>query len=956
MSDLDTALWRRARIVFTSAIDVPPQERSAFVRRACGGDSRLLEAVGSLLAQDAQLTDFLDRPVVLPAGLPASLPGDPWIGEKLGPYRLLRRIGEGGTSTVYRAAPDGDAPERAAVKILRRELLNPAMVRRFRREREILSRLQHPNIARVFYGGTTPSGEPFVATELIDGTPITEFCDGRRLPIRRRIELFRDVCAAVEYAHRNLVIHRDLKPSNVLVNGDGHVKLLDFGISKLLGQDGPGVEPTATRERLLTPRYASPEQLAGRTVTASSDVYSLGVILYELLCGRDPAPWRWESRAGRQGIMAHRPPLPPSGASRRPASEGSPGPTLETIAENRSTDPDRLRRTLAGDLDNIALRALQTEPGRRFRSPEALSEDLRRFLEGLPVWARPATLPYRFSKLVGRNKVAVAATVVALAAVAGLTFRSQDPEEGRRRAAPPPGSDALAEAELRTEAERERARDLLEEGVHPYFADRPDQPLLAAISRSRWTIVLDLLEAGDDPNQMASSGHESTPLMLAARHAPGEVITELIERGAQVNARSPETGQTALMIAASSNNTAAAEALLAGGADIDTVDQAGLKAVNHGARAGRGSAVVKLIQEWRRKRVREWRGPEVDRPNEDGNTLLSQAAQRGDSEEVERLLELGADPTRSDADGRTPLIRAVDTGDPQLLDRLLRGGAEVDAQDQDGRSALHYVARRPPPRVARTEDSAGSLIETLMRHGATVGQTDDDGYTSLHLAAREGQIPALRALLEAGADPDAVMWRTWTPLVAAASRRQVEAVKILLPVTADRRRVAGIALLASLGRQWPSPPIEVVEILLEAGSDLGAENSTTKRTPLVKAAQQGWTPIVERILEAGAGEIDLEHRCSVRRTALFYAAEHEDRPAMVEALLRAGAEVNVSDRYGNTPLLLAVRDSGSRETIRLLLQAGADPLRGRRGKRPLDLARASGDRQLVELIAGFGDG
>ena len=345
-------------------------------------------------------------------------------GDRLGAYRILGPLGAGGMSTVYLAErADRAYRQRVAVKVIGGGWLAPGMEERFQAERQILASLVHPNIARLLDGGATPQGRPYLVLELVEGEPVDAFCDRRRLNVGERLELFSKVCAAVGAAHRSLVVHRDLKPSNILVTAAGEPKLLDFGIAKLLQPD-PSDEVVPTTQawaRLLTPRYASPEQLRGERVTTASDVYSLGLLLYQLLAGHSP----WPPDASTGTLMEERsaqvPPAPSALLAVRTADR-----QLEArqIAELRSSPLQALRRQLEGDLDAVVLKALEPEPERRYASVEPLKEDLRRFLTGFPVRARPAGRLYRIRRFLGRHRWPAAVTallVVLVLALAGTT-------------------------------------------------------------------------------------------------------------------------------------------------------------------------------------------------------------------------------------------------------------------------------------------------------------------------------------------------------------------------------------------------------------------------------------------------------------------------------------------------------------------------------------------------------
>ncbi|MGE0359887.1 MAG: protein kinase [Vicinamibacterales bacterium] len=391
-------LWRRAEAIFQDAVELPPDARAPFVARASGGDEALANAVHSLLDADASPGPTVGDLVAASAADWARESADLTVGRRIGPYRVTALIGEGGMGRVYRAVREGEFAQDVAIKIVKRGMDTDAIVQRFRTERQILASLDHPNIARLFDGGTTDDGLPYFVMEYIVGQPIIAACRARGLDVAGRLRLFQAVCGAVQHAHQNLVVHRDLKPSNILVTADGTAKLLDFGIAKLLddraGADGPR---TLTEARALTPEYGSPEQVLGQPITTATDVYSLGTVLYELLTGE---------RAHR--LAAHTPAAIEDAICR---TEVAPPSTVVR------SDP-RLSRRLAGDLDTIVGMALAKEPERRYQSVAALADDLGRHLANLPVHARPATLAYRTRKFVRRRRGLLAATAAVLVALA----------------------------------------------------------------------------------------------------------------------------------------------------------------------------------------------------------------------------------------------------------------------------------------------------------------------------------------------------------------------------------------------------------------------------------------------------------------------------------------------------------------------------------------------------------
>jgi non-specific serine/threonine protein kinase/serine/threonine-protein kinase len=400
--------WQRAKGVFQAALARTPESRPAFLDEACVGDEALRREVDSLLAAHDAAGRFLSDPAgVATGGDEARAEGA--TPERIGPYRVLDTIARGGMGTVYRAVRDDDAFRKTvALKLVRATRDSEDFARRFRQERQILANLQHPNIATVLDGGATAEGVPYLVLEYVDGRPITEFCAAHALGTRERLALFRTVCAAVQHAHQNLVVHRDIKPANVLVDEQGAVKLLDFGIAKLLADDvDPDTAPTATALPMMTPEYASPEQVRGQTITTASDVYSLGVLLYELLAGRRPYEVQADSLEAIVHAVCETDPRPPSESVTRHAGTTRPGLALAPAAG------------LRGDLDTIVLKALRKEPARRYRTAHELSEDLRRHLEGLPVSARADTTFYRASKFVRRHRTVVAAGVLVAASLVG---------------------------------------------------------------------------------------------------------------------------------------------------------------------------------------------------------------------------------------------------------------------------------------------------------------------------------------------------------------------------------------------------------------------------------------------------------------------------------------------------------------------------------------------------------
>jgi serine/threonine-protein kinase len=396
---LDPGRWERIQEIFFAASELDPSTRPQYLENACGGEEELRCEVErylrSLEADDDVLSHVIrsEAAVALDAG---------WDGERIGPYRVLRKLGQGGMGSVYLAERDDQQfQQKVAIKLIRPEAAaSPQLLLRFRMERQILADLDHPNIARMLTGGVTANGIPFLVMDYIEGSPIDEYCRVHSLSLRERIELFCAVCDAVQYAHRSLVVHRDIKPSNILVTADGVPKLLDFGIAKLLRHDDrcETAALTLPADRLMTLEYASPEQVRGGTVTTATDVYALGVLLYELLAAVSPFDIPKLDLLEAQRAICETAPAPPSRAAASVPHAGS----------------------LKGDLDNIVLMAMRKEPTDRYSSVEQLSEDLKRYLDGFPVAASRGSRRYRAAKFFRRHRLSVSVSAAAAMIVVGF--------------------------------------------------------------------------------------------------------------------------------------------------------------------------------------------------------------------------------------------------------------------------------------------------------------------------------------------------------------------------------------------------------------------------------------------------------------------------------------------------------------------------------------------------------
>ncbi|HUB01322.1 MAG TPA: serine/threonine-protein kinase [Terriglobales bacterium] len=426
---MTTERWQRVKKLFAVALDTEPSQRSAFLDQACADDASLRSELEGLLAAEQEAgTGFLNRAAMAgELGNDSSADANTWIGRRIGAYQIVEEIGFGGMGEVYRAfRADDQYRKQVAIKLVRSGQDSRFVISRFKNERQLLANLDHPNIARLLEGGTTEEGLPYFVMELVEGQPINEYCDHHKLATTARLILFLQVCSAVQYAHQRLIIHRDLKPSNILVTAEETPKLLDFGIAKILdpAEVSDASEPTMSMFRLLTPAYASPEQVKGEEITTASDVYSLGVLLYELLTGH--RPYRTVGRGPHEVTRAvcEYEPEKPSTVVRRAARETT-GDVTEIAAASvsavRDGSTEKLRRRLKGDLDNIVQMALRKDPRRRYTTVEQFATDIRRHLENLPVIASKDTVPYRMSKFIGRHKAGVAATaMVAITLLIGI--------------------------------------------------------------------------------------------------------------------------------------------------------------------------------------------------------------------------------------------------------------------------------------------------------------------------------------------------------------------------------------------------------------------------------------------------------------------------------------------------------------------------------------------------------
>ena len=491
--------WQRVRPILESALEIDPAGRSAFLDQACA-DRTLREEVESLIASHEQAGTGALNPASSPdLNLEEEAQFRLPPGKRIGAYEILGEIAVGGMGAVYRAIrADGQYKQQVALKIVRSELGTEFTTSRFKNERQILANLNHPNVARILDGGTTADGVPYLVMELVEGQRIDNYCDIHELTVTERLNLFLQICSAAQYAHQHLIIHRDIKPGNILVNEEGVPKLLDFGIAKILesGDFSNQVEQTISMFQLLTPEYASPEQIKGEPITTASDVYSLGVVLYELLTGRAPYNVPTHSPHELSRAVCETEPERPSMAVLRkqlPANEGEGRPAADSsLTATREGSAEKLSKRLRGDLDNIVLMALRKERQRRYSSVEQFAQDIRRHLEHLPVIARQDIAAYRTSKFISRHKVAVAVAALVTAALLFatiVTFREARIARAER-----------ARAERRFNDVRKLANSLIFE-VHDSIQELPGATAARKLIIQRAQEYLDSLakESQSDP-------------------------------------------------------------------------------------------------------------------------------------------------------------------------------------------------------------------------------------------------------------------------------------------------------------------------------------------------------------------------------------------------------------------------------------------------------------------------
>lgn len=490
--------FRKLNEIFEAACDLPTGDQAEFLRLQCGTDLGLLSEAERLISASKRVrsNSFLESDAfAVSTRIFANADRDAGIPlERIGSYNIVSEIGRGGMGVVYLATRN-DFQRLAAIKVIKRGMDTDEIFSRFRQERDVLASLDHPNIARLLDGGTTENGQPYLVMEFVDGTPIKDHCDANELGLNERLSLFLKVCGAVSYAHKHLTVHRDIKPSNILVTGEGEPKLLDFGIAKILSEGEDVRELTAPSERLFTPEYASPEQIVGNRITTSSDVYGLGILLYELLTGHRPFETGDLGHARVAEMICSIEPRPPSSWMDEETGDGR-STNRRTIRTSGTGRP--MHSLLRGDLDNIILTALRKDADRRYASVDEFAKDIRRYIDGMPVLAHPATWIYKARKFVSRNRAATAAAAIAMISIlaGGSVATWKAIEANRERAA----------AERRFNAVRQLANSLVTD-----FNDA--EPATAVKLRDISTEYLEKLAAeSNDPELLLELGDANLKL------------------------------------------------------------------------------------------------------------------------------------------------------------------------------------------------------------------------------------------------------------------------------------------------------------------------------------------------------------------------------------------------------------------------------------------------------------
>ena len=556
---METENWDRLNEIFHEAIELPKAERRRFIESACDDDSKLIKEVENLIFSAESEEGFLNESALGKVDSYLSSANN-LQGESIGQYRIIEEVGRGGMGAVFLAErADKEFDQKVAVKIVHNQFANEALLERFRSERQILASLKHPNIAHLIDGGTTEDGLPYFVMEYVEGETLLDYCDNNKLNTDERLKLFQNICSAVNHAHKNLIIHRDIKPSNILVTKDGVPKLLDFGIAKpySLNESKESVTLTQTGGRMLTPDYASPEQVSGEIVTTSTDIYSLGVVLYELLTGHRPFQLATQNPIEAFKIICEKEPIRPSnmvGTTEEKVLNDldTRKITPQTVSKNRNTQPDNLSRQLVGDIDNILLKSIRKESERRYDSVNEFVEDIKRYQDGLPVSATADSKTYRVKKFVNRHKtgslMVAFATLLLISATAITSWQYFEAQK------------AQADAEQRFNDVRKLANSIVFE-LHDSIKDLPGSTpareklitraleyldKLASANSNDPTLLLELADAYEKIGDIQGGMHESN---LGKRELAFKSYNKSLEIGEQLIERQPNNREFRIKLA-----------------------------------------------------------------------------------------------------------------------------------------------------------------------------------------------------------------------------------------------------------------------------------------------------------------------------------------------------------------------------------------------------------------------
>lgn len=556
---MKTENWEKLNEIFHSALELKAEQRDEFITNECGDDTELLKEVNNLIASAESDTVFLNDNAI--GNLDNNFPVlEDFNGKSIGHYRIIKEVGRGGMGAVFLAErADKEFDQKVALKIVHNQFANKSLIERFRNERQILASLKHPNIAHLIDGGTTENGLPYFVMEYVEGETLLDYCDKNKLNTDERLKLFQNICSAVSHAHKNLIIHRDIKPTNILLTKDGVPKLLDFGIAKpyTLIELKESVTLTQTGGRMLTPDYASPEQVSGEMVTTSTDVYSLGVVLYELLTGHRPYQLANQNPLESFKIICEREPTRPSsivGTTEEKSSDKARTNkiTPQTVSENRNTQPDSLSRQLVGDIDNILLKSIRKEPARRYDSVNEFVDDIKRYQNGLPVNATADSKMYRVKKFVSRHKagtmMAAFATLLLISATAITSWQYVKAQK------------AQAEAEQRFNDVRQLANSIVFE-LHDQIKDLPGSTpareklitraleyldKLASANSNDPTLLLELADAYEKIGDIQGGMNESN---LGKRELAFQSYNKSLNIGEQLIKRQPNNSEFQIKLA-----------------------------------------------------------------------------------------------------------------------------------------------------------------------------------------------------------------------------------------------------------------------------------------------------------------------------------------------------------------------------------------------------------------------